>query len=231
MTFLDLCKVVHLILRVGEETPGTQPVAVTGQSGQLAEIVEYVKRSHADICRLHPNWLFMQASGTVSLTVGSRKVTKAALLAAYPNLGRVMPFVVNDGAYLGITPDGESAEQTVIHVSYQDWIGNYDAPPIPSGMPRHFTITPDGDIEFDANADRAYSIRFMYRKRVVDLAADGDQPMFDEDYHMLIPWWAVRRYYCASRDSTNELLQKSDVEMRRELHRMRNDLLPDFTLM
>lgn len=230
MTFLQLARAVHLLLRIGEDAPGAQPATVDDQSGVMGEIVEYVRRSHADICRLHKDWLFMQGAGEATLATGARTITKAALIALYPALHNVQPFVSNDFAYLGIRPQGEGAEQVVVMVPYQDWRGNYDAPPLATGMPQFFTITPDGDLEFGAIADRNYLLRFMYRKRVTDLIDDDDVPMFDEDYHQTIVWWAVSRYYCATRDGTIEMRNKAEIELRRELTRMRNDLLPDFTL-
>lgn len=232
MNYLALAKEVHLILRIGEETPGTQPTAVTSQVGVLAEMVSWVAKSHRDICLDSREWNFMRGSGTFALAMGVRSISKAAMIAAQPTYGKLMPFVTNDGAYVGQVPTGEAgaAEQVVEYVPYQDWQGNYDAVPIPTGAPTRFTILPDQSLEFDAYADRDYTIRSNFRKQVVDLAADADEPMFDSDYHAAIVWWAIVHYYCPSRDGTNELRQKANEELARLMSKLRNEQLPEFTI-
>ena len=231
MNFLALCKKVDLILRIGEETPGTQPTTVVSQSGVLFEIVQWVTQSHDDLCRMRTDWAFMRGSGSFSLPLGDRFITLTEMRAAYPTLGKMVPFVTNDGAYLGITPTGVAgaAEGTVEYVPYQHWQGNYDAAPLSSGMPTHYTLTPDQGLEFNTLADRAYTIRGNFRKQVVPLAADTDLPMFDDDYHSTIVWHAIVHYYCPSRDKTLELRQKADLEYKRELTKMVNEQTPDFT--
>lgn len=232
MNYLALCKRVDLILRIGTETPGTQPTTVAGQSGTNAEIVQWVAASHDDICRMRTDWAFMRASGNFSLPTADRLITKAEMIAAYATFGKINPFVGSDGAYLGITPTGVAgaAEGVVEYVPWQHWQGNYDAAPLSTGMPTHFTVAPDQGLEFNALADRDYTIRANFRKKVVPLAADGDLPMFDDDYHGVIAWHAVVHYYCPSRDKTMELRQKADIVYRRELTKMVNEQTPDFTV-
>lgn len=231
MDYLALCKKVHLMVRIGEETPGTQPAAVTGQTGVLAEMVQWVTASHDDICKLHTDWAFMRGSTSFTLALGDRILTKAEMVAAVPTFGKVAPFVTDNGAFIGITPvaDPGAAEEIVEYVPYQEWQGAYDAPPIQTGRPTHFTIAPDQSMEFSAIPDQAYSVRTNYRKKVVPLAANTDQPMLDEDYHNLIVYWAVVHYYCLSRDKTQELRAKADAGLKRELTKLRNEQLPAFT--
>lgn len=228
MNYLALTKRVHLILRIGEETPGTQPTTVAAQSGVLAEMVQWVTAAHDDICRLHTDWLFMRATGSFTLPQGAQTLSLADMRGAVATLGKPLPFVADNGAFIGITGDG--AEQTCEFVPYGHWIGTYDQAPIATGFPSYFTITPDGGMAFDTVADRAYSLRFQYSKAVVPLAADADLPMFDDAYHMTIVWWAILNYYCVSRDGVRELVQKADAELRRELTKLRNEQLPDFLL-
>lgn len=231
-TFLQLCQKVHLILRIGAETPGTEPQQVTGQTGVLAEIVQWVNNAHDDVCREYTAWAFMRGSGSFTLASGARTITKAAMVAVVPAFDKINPFVSNEGAYVGLTPTAVSggAEEVVEYVPYQQWLGTYDAPPLPTGTPRYFTITPDLTLEFDAVADQDYSIRTGYRKTVTPLAGNNDVPMFDADYHNVLVWWAIVHYYCPSRDDTVELQRKADRELSREFTKLKNEQLPDITL-
>lgn len=232
MNYLQLAQKVHLILRIGEETPGSQPTAVTGQTGILSEMVQWVREAHRDICLDSSEWNFMRAGGTFSLAMGVRSISKAAMLVAQPTYGKLAPFVTNENGYVGQVPTGDAnaAEQVVIYVPYQDWQGNYDAVPIPTGAPTYFTILPDQSLEFDAFADRNYTIRSNFRKQVVPLAANTDEPMFDSDYHDCIVWWAIVHYYCPSRDGTDGLLKKANIELARCMSKLRNEQLPEFTI-
>lgn len=232
MNYLALAQKVHLILRVGEETPGTQPVAVTGQQGVLSEMVQWVREAHRDICIDSTEWTFMRGAGTFALAMGVRTISKAAMLAAQPTYGKLAPFVTNEGAYVAQVPTGMAgaAEQVVAYVPFQKWQGQYDAVPIPTGAPTLFTIAPDQSLEFDAYADRDYTIRANFRKQVVDLTTNTSEPMFDADYHNAIVWWAIVHYYCPSRDGTNELRTKALVELDRWMSKLRNEQLPEFTI-
>lgn len=230
--FLSMCRKVHLLLRIGEEAPGTQPATVTGQAGVVGEMVEWVRNAHNDLCLLHPDWRFMQADGSFDLPAGGRIVTLSALQTLHADFGRLMPLVEDNNAFLTILPTGvaDAAEQYVYYVPPQDFHGHWDIAPLPTGQPTHFTITAEGGIELDAIADREYTLRYRYRRAVVELSADADLPMFDSDYHDTIVYWAITRYYCLSRDGVKALHQKSNAELVRELTKLRNEQLPDFTV-
>lgn len=231
MNYLALAKKVDLILRIGTETPGTQPATVTGATGVHAEMVQWVAYSHDDICKMKSEWAFMRGSGEFALLTGDRILTKADMQVAYPTFDKLAPFVSNDRGYLGILPTGVAgaAEQVIEYVPYQQWQGNFDAAPLPTGLPTHFTITPDQSLEVNSLPDRDYTIRANFRKLVVPLTIDASEPMFDADYHNAIVWYAIVHYYCPSRDKTMELRQKADVELKREMTKLFNEQLPDFT--
>lgn len=232
MNYLQIAQKVHLILRIGDETPGTQPTAVAGQTGVLSEIVSWVAGAHDDICRARTDWSFMLGLDTFTLAQGGRVLAHADMQAQHATYDAVVPFVGNDCGFIGIVPSAVAgaAEMPVVYVPYQRWQGNYDAPPVPSGMPAHFTVRPDGALEFDATADQDYTLRLNYRKLVVPLTVDASTPMFDARYHNAIVWWAIRHYYCPSRDKSNETAQKAEIELRREMSKLYNEQLPDFLL-
>lgn len=233
MNFLALAQRLHLMLRIGVETPGTEPTTVVGQTGVLSEIVQWVAASHDDLCLLHSDWKFMQGTGELSLPAAGRIVSRAAIVSAIPTFGRLTPMVGSEGAFMLLVPTAEAAtaaEHPVVYIPHQKWYGHYDVAPISTGQPRYFTIRPDRGIEFDAIADRAYTVRTTYRKELVPLTVDASEPMMSDEYHMAIVEWAVVNYYCAGREGVKEMLTKHSVMLRRELTRLRNEQLPDFTV-
>lgn len=231
-TYLELCRKVHLILRIGEETPGTQPETVTGQNSVLAEIVQWVNHSHDDICRSSKEWNFLRRDGEVTLPSGATQLAVPDIRTALPAYNKLLPFVGRNCAYIGMrdAASSQAGEIDVQYVPYEEWQGRYDVPPLPTGMPSFFTVHPNQNLMFDSIADRDYTLRLNYKANVIQLTGDNDVPMFDDDYHNAIVWWAILHYYCPSRDSSMELRNKADVELRRELTKLRNEQLPDFTL-
>lgn len=232
MDFLALAKKINLIIRIGDETPGTEPTAVTGQTGTMYEITQWVIHSHDDICRARQDWTFMRGTVELALTLGTRVLTKSAINTQRADYDVLLPFVTNDNAFVAIRASAVpgAAEEVVQYVPYQQWQGQYDAIPIPTGQPTYFTITSDGGIEFDATPDRDYTVRINYRKKVIQLAANADLPMFPDRYHNAIVWWAIMHYYVPSRDKMSELRQKAEVELKREMTKLYNEQLPDFTV-
>lgn len=225
MNFLTLAKRVHLLLRIGEEAPGTRPLTVVGQTGVEGEMVQWVASAHNDICRRHPDWKFMQGEGTFTVPTGTRSIAASAIQVSIPAYRKLLPMVYANGAMLLISSAG-SAEMPVEYVPYQKWSGHYDLTPYPTGMPARFTISPDNRIIFDATTEREYTLRFNYGKQVVELADDEDEPMFDSDYHDAIVWWAIVNYYCATRDGVKELREKAAAALQREMTKLQNEQLP-----
>lgn len=233
MNFLALTKRLHLLLRIGEESPGSRPLTVTGQTGVLGEMVEWIKAANDDILRLHlDQWLFLKLVGEFTLAQGGSVLSRAQQVAAIPTLGALQPFTNDESSYVLCRPnDGTTnLEQTIEYIPYQRWFGGYDMLPLADGQPQRFTIAPNGDMQFDAYADRPYIIRTNYRAALLPLTTDNDVPLIPEDAHALIVWWAIVRYYCATRDGTREMREKANVEMNRELTALRNRWLPSITL-
>ena len=232
MTFVEICQAVHLIIRTGEGAPGLEPTTVVGQEGVLSEIVQWVNAGHSDICRLHNEWGFMQDVGELPLPADGRVITKSAIAVVLPELHRPTALMRGpDSAFILIAPDDALDNQSeVYYVPYSVWRGMYDRKPYQVGMPTRYTITNGGAIEFNATADRDYTVTLHYRKKVVPLVDDADEPMFDEDYHKCLVSWVIVNYYCGTRDDTVEMNTKHSAILRRELTRMRNEQLPDFLL-
>src|SRR5688500_20399606 len=97
MNYLALAKRVHLILRIGEETPGTQPVTVTAQQSVLAEIVQWVANAHDDICRMRAQGAFRRGGRTWLTPAGDSFSTRAELLLTVPPMGEAAPLGPHSG--------------------------------------------------------------------------------------------------------------------------------------
>lgn len=230
MNYLQLCQRAHLILRIGDETPGTEPQSVVSQKKVLAELVQWIAAAEQDIIRLHENWLFLNKPGSFVVPSGTHRMTLANIVSAVSDWNHIQPFVGADYGFLLIRPTDGTAEQEVRFIVYEEWYGRHDVAPIPEGQPSFFTVTPTGDIEFDTTTEREYTVRCNYRKNAPVMTANDSVPTIPESAHLTIVWWAIVNYYCTSRDGTDKMAQKAGVNLRRELTAMRNKYLPAFTL-
>lgn len=230
MTFLELCKRVHLLGRFGEDKPGTAPSTVTAQTGVLAEIVSWVQMAYLDIQRQRSRWLFLNKLGTLVMTIGQSGYTPASSgITDFRELigssaESTWPFV---GVYKTTTAD----ETQCHYIPYEQWIlGIYDRglASAGNGRPSYFTVKPDNTLAFYPKPDFAYSVRIPYKRTLHELVADTDLPIIPADYHMLIVWRVISDYYCTTREA--QLLDKKAKEQIRPLWiALCRDQLPEFT--
>lgn len=224
MNYLQLTQALHQIIRVGQDALGTAPVTVSGQTGVLGELVFYINRSWQDIQNDQPRWRFMVKNGTLLLPQGALLVSTSAIA----DLDAII-LANSDGRGRFITAyrDTIADEQVIRFIPYQDWQSSVLARgDRGTGTPSRFTLRPDGQLEFDTAADAAYTMRFDYRRVAQELSAGTETPIFKSRYHMAIVWWAIRNYYCVTRDA-NDLMAKSDLQLKREMRKLVNEELEE----
>lgn len=239
MTYLELCKHVHRLIRPGEGDPGTVPSAVTGQTGILGEIVYWVQRAWLDIQNEEAEWLWAQLQCSLSVTlVGGRTYAMSSVTVAEAGVTveKCTPMKLRDGRPFGLiylTSDGVGYQQPVWYVPYEDWRGYFDYGTRPSGRPQHFTILPDRRLQFDPTPDATYTFTCDFKAVPQTLAANSDDPAaypasgrgLPAAYHDVIAWRAVKMY-ALTRQEASSLYEMADREERRLLEKMRREFLP-----
>lgn len=68
MTYLELCKKLHLLLGVGPGSPGASPSTVAAQTDTLLLITTHIAQAWLEIQNARGDWLWMRASGTLNTT-------------------------------------------------------------------------------------------------------------------------------------------------------------------
>jgi hypothetical protein len=229
MNFLQLCQRLHLLLRIAEESPGTAPTTTVGQTGVLAEIVEWIRVSNADIQSAHPAWNFMTIRGAYTIPTATSEITVTTQVGDYAEL---MPFnAAGEDRFILIQTDDVSDQTPVYYVPWQQWNGGvYNRGDRSSGRPHRFTVTPTGTLQFDPPTDREYEIAFDYRREVQDISGDRTVPFIPAARHMAIVHWAIVNYYCMTRDNTPEFRSKAQVNLDREMRHLYRDHSPEYTI-
>lgn len=194
MTFLEICKAVRRECGIS----GTGPAAVTGQTGEMLRIVNWVIDSHKEICRLHDNWLFLRSSFTVDTVSGTASYLpstctdsrlSAAITAVKFNLWLTDTFRIYKSS------DGVATQQLFTFEDFEFFRDYYLLGTVANARPAVFTIRPDDDAILPGpTPDAVYVITGDYQRFPADLAADGDVPAFPAKYHDAVTWLAARKY-------------------------------------
>jgi len=183
-TFLELCQDTA---RESGTVQGVQPASVLSQTGRLAKIVYWVKRSWRDIQRSRSEWLWMRAEFSVAVTSGTQRYTSASF-----GLTRLSKWITDQGSTtIYKTSLGSVDETDIFFIDWQDWRRRYGRGVQVANRPVHYSITPANEIVFGPNPDASYTVRGEYMKSPQSLAANADVPEMPAKYHDLIVYKAL----------------------------------------
>lgn len=204
MTFLDLCQ------RAYQECVGTtgRPTAVTGQTGDLLRVVNWVAHAYDVICAEHTNWRFLRSTAYVNTIANDEDYAPTEFtdsnLAAVIGSATVGKFAswcdldpdTGDSTFLLYKQsDGVSTQQIFRSLPYGWFRQRYQVQPPGSTRPAEFTIRPrDNAIIVGPKPDAVYVVTGDYYRTAPPLVADGNEPLFPARFHMAIVWLAKRFY-------------------------------------
>jgi hypothetical protein len=199
---------------------GTGPSAVTGQTGELQRVVDWVATAYEDIQNLHKTWRFLRSEFSFSTIVGTQEYTPAAVSLADLALWHREDMRVYDDAsdeyFLQYFPWDQ------FRISYK-----YGSNRTVQSRPTICTITPDNSIALWQIPDAIYTIDGQYYKSVDTFTANADVPNFDSRYHMIIVWRALMLY--GAYEAAEERYSHGQNEYRRLKRKMEIEQLPDRT--
>lgn len=237
-TYLQMCQEVHRTIRAGNNTPGSTPTAVTGQTGLEDQIVRWVKRAWMEVQQSREEWRFLTKQVTPVLASAASTIAASTVDSNY---AWVMPFSSgHDQPHILMyaTADGIGTEGPVWYLPYEIWRGLYDRGTRPTGKPGFFTVLPSRVLQFDTVADQEYTARLDVRLDAQELATNTDTPLdypasgtgLLDEFHDVIVWKAVQ-YYCMTREGSDKLMAMAEREYRRIFDRMCSYYLPELRLL
>jgi hypothetical protein len=198
MNYLDLCQ--RLVRETGIADSG--PTSVVGQTGDYRRITDWVNDAWLMIQSMRPDWAWMWATGTSTLTANTYLVT--------------LPTTVESIERVSL---GESYIQ---RLTYDELADAYRE--ITAGEPSAFAIRPDGKLAFNAKPEENKTITYEYYKAPTSMTVNIDTPAMPSRYHMLIVYSALKDY--ASFDVAPELSAKAVVQYEQMLADLERDQLP-----
>lgn len=219
----------YSLLRAGEQKLGSSPDTVESQDGINGEIARWVAQADLDIQNDKEAWRFLLREATVSISEGVNQFDPTNFIGDFGGLA----LADNEGRdrYAMIFRQSRADETPVRYIPWEHWqFGVFDRGERGQGRPVRMTLRPDGRIQVDPSPDDGYFMRLPYKAAPVRMATNESQSPIPVRHRMAIVWWAIARYYCVTRDGTGEFLVKAQRELDREINRLCQSQLPEFTI-
>lgn len=185
MTFLELCQDYAREAGIKGTENGNVPASVSGQFGELARIVGWVKKAWLDVQGLH-HWNFLWELAALTLPLGTN------VIATDIPCDRWLTETARRSA---LTSDGLEFE----YVPWDEWPNWYSDAYIAAGnAPTTFTVRPDNALVFNGipSVANGGAVDFTVEryKNPQELVDGADVPALPSDLHDLIVQKALVRY-------------------------------------
>jgi hypothetical protein len=220
MTFLQLAA------RLRQEVAGngTGPSAVTGQTGELKRIVDWIATADEDVQRMFNQWKFMVGSFTLNTVADDGSYTAADCNTPITDLREWR----KDSFKIYLSSGGVGTEVPLDFIDYQDWYEIYNTGSQTSGSPVCFTIGNDMSIKLGPKPNAVYVLSGEYQKSVDTLAANDDVPVYPAEYHMLPVYLGMMSY--GRYTGASEVYQDGQRLSKKMIMQMRRTQLPSIRM-
>ncbi len=222
MNFLQLSQ----RLRQESGGAGSGPTTTVSQIGISKQYVDWINTAYIDILSLHTFWSFMQENFSFQTIADTREYS-----AADAGITDLKDWKINDydSFRVYLTSGGVTTEQYMYNILWNDYrqMYLYGATRTTTGYPSYFTVQPNKSLNFYPIPNNIYTITGEYFRKPTELSGDLDEPLFPEEFHMLIVWRALMLY--AGFDAANEKYALGKNEYIKMLMRLELDQLPQIT--
>ena len=169
---------------------GTALTTVTGQTGRLEKIVEWVQSAWLQIQNKRNSWRWMRAefSGTITLAGGTRYTAAASF-----SLTRWAEWITEiESLTIYKNSIGLSDEGPITFIdNFTTWRKMYERGLQTANSPTHYAVSPTGELCFGSTPDEDHVVRGDYRKSPQTLVANTDIPEMPVRFHEVIAWYAL----------------------------------------
>jgi hypothetical protein len=215
MNFLQICQ------RAREKCAitGAGPSTVTGQTGTLLRLIDWVNEAWLEIQGAHDDWDFLWLRGTFD----TQETSPGVYARDYDlgsNVQRVNPLSVT--CY---DSDGETEEWRLVEIPYARYRNQTDIGVNTAQRPTQFVIMPNDVMRLYPRPDGVYTLQFDYYKMPSAMSENTDEPELAEEHlQWAIIYGAMRRY--ALYENAQEVLIEAEAGYRQVMNLVRRKHLP-----
>lgn len=191
-TYLEICQ--DVARESGTVPTIGQPDTITGLSGRLLRIANWVNDAHKDIQRMYETWRWLNADFS-GQTIASTQNYNAASMGISSRFSRWVTRGQRerDTFSIYLTSEGQEREQFLEFIEWENFRftvmvgGNATR----EGKPIYVSINDQRELVFYPTPDAAYTVRGRYYKAPQTLTVDADTPEMPEEFHDIIKWRAL----------------------------------------
>ena len=228
-TYLQLCQDVRRECGI----PGTGPTSVSGNTGELDRVVNWVEQAYREVQNRHNNWRFLRKGFTLTTvasddTYAYGDVTDDATAAAITRFSDWRIEDLKDPPKIYLQSAGSGTQRWMTYTPWEYFKSIYKIGTQNTGAPVHITFDPNDNIVLGPSPDAVYIITGDYYRSAQVLAADSDTPEMPSQYHDLIVYKAMEKY--GFYEAAQEFLAKGEREARRVMRQLELNQLPKIRL-
>lgn len=186
MNFLQLCQ------RTREKCgiSGSGPAAVTGQSGEMLRVINWVNEAWMEIQNSRTNWMWMRGEFTFNTVAAQQAYTPTEAGVASTHSHWWMDTLRIYRADVGVND-----EQHLHQTDYANFRDVYQFSARMNGRPTAVAMRPwDQALLLGPVPERIYTVVGEYQKKATEMVANADVPSLPSQYHMLIVYEAMTKY-------------------------------------
>lgn len=179
----------ELAKRLARECGIVDNISTTiNQTGENLLLVDWIDSAYRSILSMHVIWSFLYADFSFDTTIGKSEYTPAEA-----GITSFKDWIAEDvRCYL----TDQATEQNIY---FNEWdlfkrTFLFGASRTQTGRPSEFTIKPNSSLVVWQVPDDAYTITGNYYMAGESMTGDTSEPIFGEDYHMIIVWRAMLDY-------------------------------------
>lgn len=208
MDYLQLCQ--RFVREIGIAGGGSDnPPAVTGQTGELNNVIEWIADAEEQINNQTLDWKYLWAEYSQALSISVQDPPN-------PSSPRARAWL-KDSFWL----DRFGTNQK--RLTFKPWSDFRQLSAVPS-QPLRITTRPNGNLRLDAPMTKALTLTAEYYKAPTRLANNTDTPAMPAEYHRIIICRAAVIY--GGREDAPEVVHQYETEYIEILDKLERDQKP-----
>lgn len=202
-------------LRQELDLSGTGPEAVTGQTGQLQNVVTWTDAAWQAIQNMHGGrWRWLRGTFTLATVAdddtyaygdATDDSTGSAIMRF--NAWRLSDRLNPPKIYLASA--GVGTQKWLRYIGWDRFNAIYKIGSPASGYPSHITVDPNDNLVLGPKPNGIYTVQGEFWRGPQTLSANADEPECPSQFHLAIVWYALKYY--GYQQASPEALAQADA--------------------